>query len=355
MAAKIPVTVITGFLGAGKTSLVADILRQNQRNTNPRRFALIINEFGECGIDRALLEGGGKQSENNSENTCQAAAIEELANGCICCKVADDFIPTLEKILSLTPPIDHIIIETSGLALPKPLITAFNWPDIAPRVTVDGVIALVDAERLASGLFDEPPPDAPPDSPDHENPSWEVFIDQISAADVIILNKIELLPEAKITELTTLLRRQTRPGVAPGVAIVTATHAKLPLALTLGLQAEAENDLNSRPSLHDSLPDHNHEDFASVVVRFGTVTQNPPDFAKKLAKWAEERQILRLKGFIAVADKNRRLVIQAVGGRIEQYYDRPWGEHEPRASILVAIGLNSLNPTEITESLMKVT
>ena len=226
MAAKIPVTVITGFLGAGKTSLVADILRQDQHSQNPRRFALIINEFGECGIDRALLEGGGKQSNANSEhnsNRTTPIAMEELANGCICCKVADDFIPTLEKLLSLTPPIDHIIIETSGLALPKPLIMAFNWPDIAPRVTVDGVIALVDAERLASGLFDAPPPDAAPDSPEHENPSWEVFIDQISAADVIILNKLDLLPESKISELLALLRRQTRPGVAPGVAIVTAT------------------------------------------------------------------------------------------------------------------------------------
>ena len=105
------------------------------------------------------------------------------------------------------------------------------------------------------------------------------------------------------------------------------------------------------PSLHDGLPEHNHEDFASVVVRFGTLTQNPPDFAKKLAKWAEERHILRLKGFIAVADKNRRLVIQAVGGRIEHYYDRPWGDHEPRASVLVAIGLNTLNQAEITASL----
>ena len=249
MAAKIPVTVITGFLGAGKTSLVADILRQDQQSHKPRRFALIINEFGECGIDRALIEGGGKDLDRNSDKSCHAApiAMEELANGCICCKVADDFIPTLEKLLALTPPIDHIIIETSGLALPKPLITAFNWPDIAPRVSVDGVIALVDAETLASGLFNEPPPDAPAESPDHENPSWEVFIDQISAADVIILNKLDLLPTAKITELMALLRDQARPGVAPGVAIVTATHAKLPLSLTLGLQAGAENDLASRP------------------------------------------------------------------------------------------------------------
>ncbi|MDI9348785.1 MAG: cobalamin biosynthesis protein CobW [Candidatus Symbiobacter sp.] len=346
MAFKIPVTVITGFLGAGKTTLVADMLRQSLALAHRPRLALIINEFGECGIDRALVEGGGEGGD-----TAQATAMEELANGCICCKVADDFIPTMEKLLAITPPIDHIIIETSGLALPKPLIAAFNWPEISAQVTVDGVIAVVDAAALASGLFAAPPPPVSdptdPDAIDHENPSWEVFTDQIAAADVIILNKIDLVDEENRQKLISQLKAESRPGVS----ILTARQANLPLAVTIGLQVRAENDLAARPSLHDGLDAHDHDDFASVVVRFDVVSQDPAALAKKLTAIATAHHLLRLKGFVAVAGKNRRLVIQAVGGRVEHYFDRPWRGGESPNSVLVAIGLNPIDPIAITDAI----
>ena len=127
MATKTPATVITGFLGAGKTTLIRHMLQ----NAQGKRIALIINEFGDLGVDGEILKGCGAE-------TCTEDDIVELSNGCICCTVADDFIPTLEKLLARPTPPDHIVIETSGLALPQPLIRAFNWPGISTRVTVDG-------------------------------------------------------------------------------------------------------------------------------------------------------------------------------------------------------------------------
>src|ERR1700691_2690675 len=144
--AKIPVTIVTGFLGSGKTTLIRHVLE----NAGSRRLALIINEFGDVGVDGAILKTCGIDS-------CPDEAIIELANGCLCCTVADDFIPAMEALLARSPQPDHIIIETSGLALPKPLVKAFDWPEIRTRLTVDGVIAVVDGAAVAEGRFADDP------------------------------------------------------------------------------------------------------------------------------------------------------------------------------------------------------
>ena len=146
MARKIPATVITGFLGAGKTSLIRRLIEQ----AGGRRLGFIINEFGDLGIDRGIIEGCGLAD-------CDADAIKELANGCICCTVADDFLPTLQALLDRPEPPEHIIIETSGLALPQPLVQAFNWPEVKSRVSVDGVVVVIDASAVASGRFTDDP------------------------------------------------------------------------------------------------------------------------------------------------------------------------------------------------------
>ena len=138
--ARIPATVITGFLGAGKTTLIRNIIMQ----ANGKRLALIVNEFGDIGMDGDMLQECGADS-------CSAEDIIELANGCICCTVADDFLPSIQSLLAQTPPPDHIIIETSGLALPQPLVQAFSWPDIRSRVMLDGVVTVVDGAALAAG------------------------------------------------------------------------------------------------------------------------------------------------------------------------------------------------------------
>ena len=151
MPAKIPATVVTGFLGAGKTTLIRHMLQ----NAEGKRIALIINEFGDLGVDGDILKGCGAE-------TCTEDDIMELSNGCICCTVAEDFIPTMEKLLARENRPDHIVIETSGLALPQPLVRAFNWPGISTRVTVDGVVTVVDGKAVTEGRL---PITSPPSMP----------------------------------------------------------------------------------------------------------------------------------------------------------------------------------------------
>src|SRR6476646_3183188 len=187
---RVPATVITGFLGAGKTSLVRQLLAC----ADGRRLAVIVNEFGELGIDRELLLGCG-------DADCVEEDIVELANGCLCCTVADEFLPTLTRLLDRDAPPEHIVIETSGLALPKPLVQAFAWPEVRTRVTVDGVIAVVDGPAVAAGRFVDDPAalamqrdgDA---ALDHDSPLAELFGDQLACADLVVLNKVDQLDAA---------------------------------------------------------------------------------------------------------------------------------------------------------------
>ena len=193
MPGKIPVTIVTGFLGSGKTTLIRHVLT----HAHGRRLALIINEFGDVGVDGDILKSCGATS-------CPEENIVELANGCICCTVADDFAPAISALLAREPKPEHIVIETSGLALPKPLVKAFEWPELRAKLTVDGVIAVVDAGAVAEGRFADDPEavarqrQADP-SLDHDNPLEEVYEDQLLCADMIVLNKTDLLdaPDAR--------------------------------------------------------------------------------------------------------------------------------------------------------------
>ncbi|MEL7398830.1 MAG: GTP-binding protein, partial [Pseudomonadota bacterium] len=174
MPAKIPATVVTGFLGAGKTTLIRHMLE----NANGKRIALIINEFGDLGVDGGILKGCGIEG-------CAEEDVMELSNGCICCTVAEDFVPTMEKLLDRPEAPDHIVIETSGLALPQPLVRAFNWPEISTRVTVDGVVTVVDGKAVSEGRFahDVAAVDAQraaDENLDHETPLSELFEDQVA-------------------------------------------------------------------------------------------------------------------------------------------------------------------------------
>src|SRR3954469_22279659 len=190
--ARIPCTIVTGFLGAGKTTLIRHVLA----NAGGRRLAVIVNEFGDVGIDGEILKGCG-------DDACPEENIVELANGCLCCTVADEFVPALDAILAKVPRVEHIVIETSGLALPKPLVQAFHWPSIKSRVTVDGVVAVVDGAALAvgsvSGDLDALEKQrAADDALDHDNPIEEVFEDQIACADLVVINKCDLLDQRGI-------------------------------------------------------------------------------------------------------------------------------------------------------------
>jgi cobalamin biosynthesis protein CobW len=327
---KIPATIITGFLGAGKTSL----LRHLVAHAEGRRIALVINEFGELGIDRELLLGCGIEN-------CRADDVVELANGCICCTVAEDFLPALEKLLDRPAPPEHILIETSGLALPKPLVQAFNWPEIKARVTVDGVVAVIDAPALAAGRFADTTPELV-----HDNPLDEVFGDQLACADLVVLNKTDLLPGDALTRAEATVRQRLRQGVK----LVQTVHGALAPAVLLGLAAAAEDDLANRPSHHDLEDGHDHDDFESFVVARGPI-DDPVGYLAGLAPVIAAHDILRLKGFLAVPGKEFRHVVQAVGARVQHYFDRPWRPGETRQSRLVVIGRKGLNRAAIAAAL----
>jgi cobalamin biosynthesis protein CobW len=321
---KIPVTVITGFLGAGKTTLIRHLMQ----NPQGKRLAVVVNEFGTAGVDGDILK-------SCADENCPAENIMELANGCICCTVADDFIPTIEQLMELPEKPDHIVIETSGLALPKPLLKAFDWPAIRSRITVDGVIALADAEAVAKGQF---APDLEAvaaqreadDSLDHETPLSEVFEDQISCADIVLLSKADLAGEAGIDKAREVIEAEA-PRKLP---ILPMSEGVIDPRIILGLGAAAEDDLEARPSHHDGHHDHEHDDFESIVVEMGEVA-DPEALQAAIIKLARERNILRVKGYVAVEGKPMRMLVQAVGERLRAQYDQPWGAAARKTALVV--------------------
>jgi cobalamin biosynthesis protein CobW len=330
-AERIPATIITGFLGAGKTTLVRHLLE----NANGLKLAIIVNEFGSVGIDGETLRGCGIQS-------CPEENIVELSNGCLCCTVAEDFIPTMQALIDRPDPPQHILIETSGLALPKPLVKAFDWPSIRSRLTVDGVIAVVDAPAVALGRFaDDPEAIAP--SVAHDNPLAEVYEDQLMAADLIVLNKTDLID----AETSAMLRQQVAAIVPRAVKVVTAREGRVDAGVLLGLGAAAEDDLAARPSHHDALDGaHEHDDFESFVVALPEVDDADALLAR-LKAIAETHDVLRMKGFAAVAGKPMRLAVQGVGARFRSAFDRAWTSGEARLGQIVVIGETGLDRAAI--------
>ena len=349
MVMKIPATIITGFLGAGKTTLIRYMLQ----NAQGRRIALIINEFGDLGVDGDILKGCG-------DETCREEDVMELSNGCICCTVADDFIPTMEKLLAREDKPDHIVIETSGLALPQPLVRAFNWPGISTQVTVDGVVTVVDGKAVTEGRFAHSVAavDAQrklDENLDHETPLSELFEDQIACADMIVVNKTDLLEVAEAEALVDTLRESSRDGVQ----VVTTAMGKLPVDVLLGQGIGAEGDLEARNELHHhhhdhdeghgDNHDHDHDAFESFVVTLGEIADTKA-FSDEVSTIIGEHDILRLKGFAAVSGKPMRLTLQAVGPRVETYFDQPFGDIE-RATRLVVIGQAGLDHAAIEAAL----
>jgi cobalamin biosynthesis protein CobW len=313
-------------------------------NTGGKRLALIINEFGDLGIDGDIL-----RSCNNE--TCSEADVLELTNGCICCTVADDFIPTLEKLLNRDDRPDQIVIETSGLALPKPLIKAFQWPEIRSRTTVDGVITVVDGPAVNSGLFADDPDliqrqrEADP-SLDHENPLEEVFSDQLACADMVIVSKSDMLGEKDLANVLMLINRTSRTSVEA----IPVVHGRLDPNIILGVGAAAEDDLDTRPSCHDDEDEHEHDDFDTITVGISAAVM-PVETVDRVKLALNQEGVLRIKGVTEIQAKEARLVIQGVGDRVDYYYDRPWNLDERRNSRLVVIGLKGFDRAAVEKIL----
>ncbi len=353
---KIPATVVTGFLGAGKTTLIRNLLAKAEG----RRIALIINEFGDIGVDGEVLKGCG-------DALCRDDDVVELSNGCICCTVADDFIPTMKKLIDRDDPPDHIVIETSGLALPQPLVRAFNWPDIRTRVTVDGVVTVVDGPAVADGRFahDEDRVTAQreaDDSIDHETPLADLFEDQLACADMIVVSKSDAMPDGAAPTIEAL-----QPRARDGVTFVPSGVDGLSADVLLGMAKGAEDDMAARHEVHHHHHDeddhhhddedhhhdhehaHGHDEFESFALTLGEIDDSDA-FLARIGETIRTHDVLRLKGFVAVVGKPMRMVVQAVGPRIETYFDRAFGD-EARETRLVVIGLHGMDEAAIRKAL----
>ncbi len=350
MPAKIPATIVTGFLGAGKTTLIRHLIGASEG----LRIALIVNEFGDLGVDGEILKGCGVEG-------CSDEDVVELSNGCICCAVAEDFLPALRKLIVKEP--DHIVIETSGLALPQPLVRAFGWPEVNTRVTVDGVIAVVDAPAVEAGTFadDVEAVDrqrAADEGLDHETPLADLFRDQIACADMILVNKADLAKD--VDTLTAEIGAAARGSVS----VVAVNHGVVDPKILLGIGVGAENDMKGRHGQghghgdghehhhhdhdhdQDHDHDHDHDAFDSFVVELPEIA-DPEALERAVADAVARHRLLRVKGFAAVTDKPMRRVLQAVGPRVDGHYDRPFAPGEARGTRLVVIGRSGLDQSAV--------
>ncbi len=337
---KIPATVITGFLGSGKTTLLSNIVK----NANGKRIAIIVNEFGEMDIDANLLRSCS--IEGCDENTSQSeneSGVYELANGCICCTVEEEFLPVMKKLVARKDEIDHILIETSGLALPKPLVQAFNWPEIKTHFTVDAVISVIDTPAAAAGQFAHDPDEVTQqrladENLDHDPSLHELFEDQLGAADLILLNKTDLVNEAQLQQVKDLIATE----IDAAVKVISVEHGNIAPELITGLEAASEARIEAFHSHHDDHHSHGghhkhaHDDFESCILKPDMMSSE--DLLHYLQTLIENHTIYRIKGFAAVPNKPMRQVVQAVGGRIEMYFDRLWQADETPSTQLVVIG-----------------
>ncbi|MCP5163387.1 MAG: cobalamin biosynthesis protein CobW [Hahellaceae bacterium] len=338
---KIPTTIVTGFLGSGKTTLLSNILKQ----ANGKRIAVIVNEFGELDIDADLLRSCPLDCEEESRTEAPASnnGIYELANGCICCTVEEAFLPVMLQLVERRDSIDHILIETSGLALPKPLVQAFNWPEIKAHCTVDAVITVIDGPAVAAGRFAHDAEKVQAQrladaSLDHDPSLQELLDDQLSAADLVVVSKNDLLTGPEREQVAQVIAHR----VPAEVKTTYIRFGEAPLDALIGMEAAAEARIDSVHNHHDhhhahgEHHEHAHDHFDSFVITLGEVDSDKIQAALK--NLVSDFNIYRVKGFAALPGKPMRQVLQAVGKRLDAYFDRLWHSDETRATRLVFIG-----------------
>ncbi|WP_017327674.1 cobalamin biosynthesis protein CobW [Synechococcus sp. PCC 7336] len=330
---KIPVTVVTGFLGAGKTTLIRHLLQNNRG----RRIAVLVNEFGEVGIDGELLRSCQICDETDEPDR----NILELSNGCLCCTVQEEFLPTMQQLMQRRDRLDCIVIETSGLALPKPLVKAFRWPEICTQATVDGVVTVVDCEALANGqvvgaLEALEAQRRADESIEHETPIEELFEDQLACADMVLLAKGDRVDASSQRRVIQWLEGQIKSGVK----VIPCQQGEISPEILLGFNASVEDNLGSRPSHHDDEEEHDHDDdIQSFCLALDRVF-DPAELVARLEALVKQQEIYRIKGFVDIPGKAMRLAIQGVGQRFDSFYDRPWRATDRRQTQLVFIGRN---------------
>ena len=326
--AQTPVTVLTGYLGAGKTTLLNRILSED----HGRRYAVIVNEFGEIGIDNDLIVGSDEE-------------VYEMNNGCVCCTVRGDLIRVLSGLMKRKGGFDAIVIETTGLADPAPVAqTFFMDDDVRAKTKLDSVTAVVDAKHVLLRLAD----------------SREAR-EQIAFADQIVLNKTDLVQGPELAEVEARLRR-----LNPLAPIHRATRSNVPLDAVLGrggfdldriLELEPEflnpphgeaGHVHDEHCGHDHDHDHDHHHHEHVLddIKGVSLRLDRPVNGEKVTRWLNQLlqekgpDILRAKGILEVQGDERRLVFQAVHMIMEGDWQRPWKAGEPRSSRMVFIGRN---------------
>lgn len=305
---RLPVTVVTGFLGSGKTTLLRHLLLHGQQ-----RLAVLVNEFGEVGLDGALLRSCGFCPEEEVNGR-----LVELANGCLCCTVQDDFLPSMEMLLQRADQIDGILIETSGLALPAPLLSAFSWPEIRSRIRVNGVVTVVNGEALAAGAVVADPAaleaqrEADP-SLDHAAAIDDLFDDQLACADLVLVSRAECLKEGDLQRV----QERLRPTLRDGTPVIPIARGEISPDLVLGLNGQHDPHTAEQED-HDH-HDHSHVAMESVVVELagGVNRQRLEDTLRHLVR---QPGLVRVKGRLWLPGKARPLELQAVGPRLETWF-----------------------------------
>jgi cobalamin biosynthesis protein CobW len=360
---KIPVTIVTGFLGSGKTTLISGLLKKNPS----RRLAVLVNEFGEVSVDGALLRAAGEEC---------GVEIHDLPNGCICCTIKDDFLPVMSQLQKRKQEIDHVLIETSGLALPTPVMRALAWPEIRNDFQLDAVLAIVDTPQLLAGNLEkgQPIPGASNVKvPEHVNSVDLILNQQLENADVVVLNKIDELAEEQLLNAEDIVREKA----AKVRFLELAYHAELDTRLCMGLSLHEEPEMFQLSDEHDhhhhhgpvqsaplddraladqhqfdghshtGLASHDHSEHTHLhfhehdpgwqsFVLHSSEPQDPEKLKVAVKEVSLDQPVLRAKGFASIEGKHHRLVVQAVRNRVQAYFEEAHS-HDPESQ-LVFIG-----------------